>query len=56
MNEIQQAVKAIADGYPYGIEPYESEIFVWVENPNYQPDDGSNPRLIIRATLGKTVS
>ncbi len=38
------ALRAVAQGYP--IETQDDRYIV-VENPKYQPDDGSNPKLVI---------
>jgi hypothetical protein len=42
--EIALALKAIAEGYP---TKGADDRYILVENPTYQPDDGSEPFLMI---------
>jgi hypothetical protein len=44
--DINAALQAIADGYYWKIDDLANDmVFVEVENPKFQPDDGSDPYL-----------
>lgn len=45
LTEAQRGLRALAEGYRF--EGSADDRYVFVENPGYQPDDGSSPNLTI---------
>lgn len=45
MSCLDKALSAIAAGYPYTV--HHDIRLIFVENPDYRPDDGSGPSLVI---------
>ncbi len=50
-DEVDRALKAIAEGYPYRVEKAYYHLHIVVENPAFVEDDGSAPNLVIVSTL-----
>lgn len=46
MRDILEVLEAIADGE----EGFISDGFITVKNPYYQPDNGTNPNLVVHAS------
>lgn len=48
--DVSKAIKAIAEGHEYSIGSLllpNSPVYITINNPDFQEDDGSNPKLVI---------